>query len=69
MEALFWFSARGFRFIVAKKKGVMPAGVQSVTVEAWAGCTRAARGGSKELGPEQGLGYSPQTLNSVTHPR
>lgn len=68
MEVLFWFSARGFRFFVAKK-GVMTAGVQSVTVEAWAGCTRAARGGSKELGPEQGLGYSPQTLNSVTHPR
>lgn len=46
----------------------MTAGVQLVAVEAWAGCIQDARGGSKELGPEQGLGYNPQTLDSVTHP-
>lgn len=60
---------QGLQVHCGKKKGVMTAGVQSVTVEAWAGCTQAARGGSRELGPEQDLGYSPQTLNSVTHPR
>lgn len=51
-----------------QKEGVMTAGVQLVAVEAWPGCIRVARGGSKELGPEQGLGYNPQPLNSVTHP-
>lgn len=50
------------------KEGVVTAGVQSVTVEVWAGCTQIARVGSKEYGPEQGLGCNPQTLNSVTNP-
>lgn len=50
------------------KEGVVTAGVQSVAGEAWAGCTQVTRGGSKKLGPEQGLGCNPQTLNSVTHP-
>lgn len=50
------------------KEDVVTAGVQSVAVEEWDGCTQVARGGSKELGPEQGLSYNPQTLKSVTHP-